>query len=248
MRRLKLIAMCFRGIGKAFLDRQFKFAKLVLAFVLASHMGVNLTPRASIAGDIYSDRASLSGGYFGVLGQYNYARADFVWDTTPIFDQSSHNWGVGGVAGYGWRWGNFYFGPEAYFDYANISNVLAQTVDPVSRLSLEREFGAGVNLLAGFTAFDDAILAYGLLGGGATNFAGSITVNNSSLRGDVWYPVLSVGGGVDWPVSQSLAVRMQARHTFYYDASDHIFPSNTQQSYDLDTTTLSVGLIWRPWN
>jgi len=36
-------------------------------------------------------------------------------------------------------------------------------------------------------------------------------------------------------------------HTFYYDASEYIFDS-TSESYDLDTTTISLGLIWRPWN
>jgi len=193
-----------------------------------------------------SDR--LKGAYVGVLGNYTYANAEFVWNSTRIIDRDSHNWGVGGVAGYGWRWGSAYFGPEAYLAYADISTTFTGNIVGVTSLSIDRKIGAGVNLLAGFTGFDDAVLFYGLLGGGATNFSGDISVNGlGSLSGDIWYPVLSLGAGMDWSVSDSVAVRLQVKHTFYFDVSDHIFPDNTSQSYDLDTTAVSVGLVWRPW-
>ena len=120
-----------------------------------------------------SDR--LKGAYVGVLGNYTYANAEFIWDSTRIIDRDSHNWGVGGVAGYGWRWGSAYFGPEVYVEYADISTTFTGNIADVTSLSLDREIGAGVNLLAGFTGFDDAVLFYGLLGGGATNFSGDIS-------------------------------------------------------------------------
>lgn len=193
-----------------------------------------------------SDR--LKGAYVGVLGNYTYANAEFIWDSTRIIDRDSHNWGVGGVAGYGWRWGSAYFGPEVYVEYADISTTFTGNIADVTSLSLDREIGAGVNLLAGFTGFDDAVLFYGLLGGGATNFSGDISVDGlGSLSGDIWYPVLSLGAGMDWSVSDSVAVRLQVKHTFFFDVSDRIFPENTSQSYDLDTTAVSVGLVWRPW-
>ncbi|MEE4235995.1 MAG: hypothetical protein V2I51_04675 [Anderseniella sp.] len=200
------------------------------------------------AGGYETPRYSMEGTYFGVLGQYSHANAQFVWDTATIFDKDTGNWGVSGLAGHGWKSGSFYFGGEIFVDYANIKNVLAQTVTPVSQLTLERKVGAGANLLAGVTAFDDRMLTYGLVGVGATNFSGSITVSNASLKGDVWYPVLSLGAGADWAIAPSLSVRVQGKHTFYYDVSDRIFPDQTSQSYDFDTTSVSVGLIWRPWN
>ena len=201
-----------------------------------------------IAAD-YSNRSDrLQGAYVGVLGNYTYANAEFMWNGTRIIDRDSHNWGVGGVAGYGWRWGSAYFGPEAYVEYTDISTSFTGNIADVTNLSLERKIGAGVNLLAGFTGFDDAVLFYGLLGGGATNFSGDISVDGlGSLSGDIWYPVLSLGAGMDWSVSDSVAVRFQVKHTFYFDVSDHIFPADTRQSYDLDTTAVSVGLVWRPW-
>jgi len=202
------------------------------------------------AGDYYnSPQSRLDGFYVGALGQYTYANAKFEWEGDTIIDRGSHNWGAGGVVGYGWLWGSFYFGPEGYFNYMSISDSISGPVGDVASLSLERQVEAGVNLLAGFTGFSDTVLFYGLLGGGAANISGKISVNNvGNLKGDVWYPVLSLGGGIDWSVSQTTAIRLQAVHTFYYDASDEIFPSSTSQSYELDTTAVSVGVIWRPWN
>jgi len=217
----------------------------ILAIASIVNFGMNNTARAD---NYYNSSERLHGFYVGGLGQYNYANAKFTWDGDTIIDQDSHNWGVSGVMGYGWRWGNFYFGPEAYFNYANISNVLAETVDPVTALSIDREFGAGINLLIGFAAFEEQVLFYGLVGGGATDFTGNIVTTDESLKGSIWYPVLSLGAGMDWSVSDSVAVRVQGKHTLYYDASEHIFSSDTQNSYDLDTTTFSIGFIWRPWN
>jgi len=204
------------------------------------------------AADPYPETGSFSGFYVGVLGQYSHANASFRWENTKLFDDSTGNWGVNGVAGYGWQSGSFYIGPEIYVDYANLSNKLLGPVkignDTVGSLSLEREIGAGANLLAGFTGFNDSMLFYGLAGIGATNFAGKIRVNDNSYTGDIWYPVLSAGAGIDWKLDRNLAIRLQARHTFYIDVSDRIFPVNTDQSYDFDTTSASVGLIWHPWN
>lgn len=213
--------------------------------------GVCLISNSTLPSDAadYADKSDrFEGGYLGVLGNYTYANAEFVWDGNTIIDRSSHNWGIGGVAGYGWTWGAFYFGPEVYLDYADISDTLSAPVSDVLSLSIERQLGAGANLLVGFTGFDDTALFYGLIGGGATNFSGGINVvGQGSLSGDLWYPVLTVGAGMDWAVSDTVMVRAQAKHTFYYDASDTIFPSNTNQSYNLDTTTVSIGLVWRPW-
>ena len=224
-----------------------RFGRAVLAGLLISAAA----PVSAHAGDYYdSPQNRLDGFYVGALGQYTYANARFDWDGSTIIDNNSHNWGVGGVVGYGWSWGSFYFGPEGYFNYMDISNRFRDPAGgEVLSLSLDREVEAGVNLLIGFTGFDDSALFYGLIGGGAASFSGKINVNNiGNLNGDIWYPVLSLGGGVDWSISQTTALRFQAVHTLYYDASDHIFPSSTSQSYDLDTTTVSVGLIWRPWN
>ncbi len=218
--------------------------------VLAGLLITTAAPVAAHAGDYYdSPQSRLDGFYVGALGQYTYANARFRWDGETIIDRDSHNWGVGGVLGYGWLWDSFYFGPEGYFNYMDISNRISGRVGDVTRLSIDREVEAGINLLIGFTGFDDSALFYGLIGGGATSFSGKITTEGiGNLNGDIWYPVLSLGGGVDWSISQSTAVRFQVVHTFYYDASDHIFPSATSQSYDLDTTAVSIGLIWRPWN
>jgi opacity protein-like surface antigen len=154
--------------------------------------------------------------------------------------------------GYGWKSGALYFAPEAYVDYANVSNSLVDTVitgsGTVTKVSLDRRVGAGINLIGGVTAFDDQVLVYGLLGGGATNFAGNITVNATTLSADIWYPVFSAGGGIEWAWTDNLALRLEGKHTFYYDVSDRIFPSNTDQAYNFDTTSVSVGITWRPWN
>lgn len=222
-----------------------RFGRTVLAGLLISAAA----PLTANAGDYYnSPQSRLDGFYAGVLGQYTYANAEFEWEGDTIFDRGSHNWGVGGVVGYGWRWGSFYFGPEGYFNYMDISDSSGPIADVIS-LSIDREVEAGVNLLIGFSGFDESALFYGLIGGGAASFSGTLaSIDEGSLSGDIWYPVLSLGGGVDWSISQTTALRFQAVHTFYYDASDQIFPSSTSQSYDLDTTTVSVGLIWRPWN
>jgi len=219
--------------------------------ILAGLLISAAAPVSAHAGDYYdSPQSSLDGFYVGALGQYTYANARFRWDGTTIIDNDSHNWGVGGVVGYGWRWGSFYFGPEGYFNYMDISNTISGPVGDVVSLSLDREVEAGVNLLIGFAGFDEQALFYGLVGGGATSFSGKINVVDpiENLSGDIWYPVLTLGGGVDWSITQTTAIRFQAVHTFYYDFSDDIFPSSTSQSYDLDTTTVSVGVIWRPWN
>ena len=211
-----------------------------------------MTSGLAEAADPYSEAGSFSGFYVGVLGQYSHANASFKWANTKLFDEATDNWGVNGVAGYGWQSGSVYIGPEIYVDYANLSNTLLEAVNTdsgnVASLSLEREIGAGANLLAGFTGFNDSVLFYGLAGIGATNFAGRINVNETSYKGDIWYPVLSAGAGIDWKLDRNLAIRLQARHTFYIDVSDRIFPINTDQSYDFDTTSASVGLIWHPWN
>jgi opacity protein-like surface antigen len=220
----------------------------VLFILIISIIFIIGISNAAKSDNYYNSPHSLSGFYIGGLGQYNYADAKFTWDGDVILDQASHNWGVSGVMGYGWRWGSFYLGPEAYFSYANISNVLAETVDPVTALSIDREYGAGINLLIGFTGFEEQMLFYGLVGGGATDFSGNIVAGGESLKGSIWYPVLSLGAGMDWSVSDSVAVRIQGKHTFYYDASEQIFSSDTKNSYDLDTTTFSIGFIWRPWN
>ncbi len=191
----------------------------------------------------------LSGFYIGALGQFTHARAEFQWNGREIFDTETEEWGVGGVLGYGWLFGNFYVGPEIYLDYMDISNrVTASPIDPdIASLKVDREVGAGLNLLLGFTAFDNNALFYGLIGGGATNVDGAITLNSiGSVEGDIWYPVLTVGAGVDIPVSDVIAVRLQAKHTFYFDASDMIFERGSNNSYDLDTTTASIGIIFRP--
>lgn len=225
-----------------------KSSKHTISAGLLGLLLLSTSTMPSAAADYSATSDRFQGGYIGLLGQYTYANAEFVWDGDPIIDGDSHNWGIGGVVGYGWTWGSLYFGPEAYFDYADISNTLNTPVDDVLSLSLDRKIGTGANLLAGFTGFDDTVLFYGLLGGGATNFSGKIEVDQAgSLSGDIWYPVLSAGAGLDWAVSDSVMVRVQAKHTFYYDASELIFPSSTSQSYDLDTTTVSMGLVWRPW-
>jgi len=185
----------------------------------------------------------------GVLGQYTYANASFEWDGVTIIDNDSHNWGAGGVVGYGWLWDSFYFGTEGYVNYMDISNRISAPVGDVLALNIDREVGAGVNLLIGFTGFGDSALFYGLVGGGATNFTGHIDIFDENRRnGNFWYPVLSLGAGVDWAMTQTTALRFQAVHTFYHDASDYIFSRTTGESYDLDTTTVSLGLIWRAWN
>lgn len=233
------------------MTNSFKLALSFKAINSSSIMGLlflGISAMPGNAADYSYGTDRFEGMYFGVLGQYSYANAEFVWDGTTIVDSGSHNWGVGGVIGYGWKWGSFYFGPEAYFDYANISNSLANQVADVVSLSIDRAVGAGVNLLAGFTGVDDTVLFYGLIGGGATSFSGNIdVVGEGRLTGDIWYPVLIAGGGIDWAVSDNFMLRVQAKHTFYYDASHAIFPSGTSQSYDLDTTTVSVGVVWRPW-
>lgn len=222
-----------------------------LIAALCGSVVLAMTSGVAEAADPYAEASSFSGFYVGVLGQYSHADASFRWSNTKLFDDTSDNWGVNGVVGYGWRHGLFYIGPEIYVDYANQSNSLLDPVrvgtDNIVSVSLEREIGAGSNLLAGFTGFNDNVLFYGLAGVGATNFAGKININQRNLTADIWYPVLSAGAGIDWKLNQNLAVRLQARHTFYIDVSDHIFPANTDQSYNFDTTSVSMGLIWHPW-
>jgi opacity protein-like surface antigen len=220
-------------------------AAMLLAF---TSMGA----QTALADDYYASPDRFSGFYAGVLGQYTHARAKFRWGDTELFNRPSDNWGVGGVFGYGWKSGALYFAPEAYVDYANVSNSLVDTVitgsGTVTKVSLDRRVGAGINLIGGVTAFDDQVLFYGLLGGGATNFAGNITVDATTLSADIWYPVFSAGGGIEWAWTDNLALRLEGKHTFYYDVSDRIFPSNTDQAYNFDTTSVSVGITWRPWN
>ena len=217
--------------------------------VLAGLLVLGATPATSHAGDYYaSPQSRLDGFYMGILGQYTYANASFEWEGVTIINNDSHNWGAGGVIGYGWLWDSFYFGTEGYVNYMDISNRISAPVGDVLALNVDREVGAGVNLLIGFTGFGDSALFYGLVGGGATNFTGSIDVLGDRMNGNAWYPVLSLGAGVDWSMTQTTALRFQAVHTFYYDASNYIFPGPASQSYDLDTTTISLGLIWRPWN
>ena len=215
---------------------------------LASLLVLAASPATAHAGDYYaSPQSRLDGFYMGILGQYTYANASFDWEGNTIINNDSHNWGAGGVVGYGWLWDSFYFGTEGFVNYMDISNRISAPVGDVLALNVDREVGAGVNLMIGFTGFGDSALFYGLVGGGATNFTGSIDVLGDRMSGNVWYPVLSLGAGVDWSMTQTTALRFQAVHTFYYDASEYIFDS-TSESYDLDTTTISLGLIWRPWN
>ena len=155
----------------------------------------------------------MRGFYVGALGQFIHANAEFNWDGVQIFDEGIDDFGVGGVAGYGWRLGAFYIGPEVFVNYAELSNNLTNSlIDPdIASLSIDREFSAGVNLLAGVSVFEENVLLYGLVGGGATHVDGRIRLNSiGSLSGDVWYPVLSFGGGLDWKLVNSLSLRLQA--------------------------------------
>ena len=93
----------------------------------------------------------MRGFYVGALGQFIHANAEFNWEGVQIFDEGIDDFGVGGVAGYGWRLGAFYIGPEVFVNYAKLNNNLTNSlIDPdIASLSIDRGFSAGVNLLAG---------------------------------------------------------------------------------------------------
>ena len=192
-------------------------------------------------------RDAFHGFYVGGEVGYTYARAQFSLGGVQVIDDDADAFTGGLFLGYSWQWDQFVLGAELFGLISTVSNETSFAAGPIFLSGeLDRTYGAGLRLRGGITAFDDATLLYALVGGGVAvtkvdfNLVGFGTVDETFP-----YPILQVGGGVEHALGGGWAVRGEVIHSFYYELED---PLNipVSQSYDLDTTTFSIGVVFRP--
>ena len=192
-------------------------------------------------------RDAFHGFYVGGEVGYTYARAQFSLGGVQVIDDDADAFTGGLFLGYSWQWDQFVLGAELFGLISTSSNEGNFAAGPIFLSGeLDRTYGAGLRLRGGITAFDDATLLYALVGGGvAVTKVDFNLVGFGSVDETFPYPILQLGGGVEHALGNGWAVRGEVIHSFYYEVDD---PLNipVSQSYDLDTTTFSIGVVFRP--
>jgi len=186
------------------------------------------------------------GGYLGGFGGYMYSNVEFSVGEIAAFDAEENAWIAGLVAGYGTTNGWFYYGAEVFGGYSGERDLrVMQIGETIASAKVDRTILAGILLRLGARAFSERLLFYLATGFTAAYIEASAALNiPGQLSVSAWYPGVPVAVGVEYLVGDELAIRGQVDHTFYFETGD----SSSVTIGQFDTTTFTVGFVWRPWN
>lgn len=211
------------------------FAAFAVAGSLTAH-AADLGQEIAYTETVATPHFDWAGPYIGVHGGWGMAHVDGVFDvseleegnpdgseTTFVDDMDPDGWLGGFHAGYNFQQGSFVLGPEIDISFADINGDAA---DEEGNDVVEANINwlASLRLRAG-VAFD-RVLVYGTGGLAYANGdfeviddLGDVGDENSGSAGiDAWGGVL--GGGLEFAVTNNVALRIEGLHYFFDEESD----------------------------
>lgn len=216
-----------------------------------SKLQVGLVTALLCVGAAAEVKAEDTGLYVGL--QAGYGAATFEQNRTSTAGGASSwssdlggNGFVGGLfGGYGRTFGSFYLGGEGTVEYGKIEGNFSDQANYNRTISLEETYS--LSMRPGYFLTPQT-LAYGRVGWAASKFKVSQDATGAAPmpQTDEWVNGIVAGFGLEQEVAKSLALRLDYRHTFYYEEPTNSNTAGTRtDKYSIDSDIISVGVLYK---
>lgn len=158
---------------------------------------------------------------------------------TTTFSDLGYTAGLFG--GYGFQFGKLYLGGEVEAELGK-SHSDHEREGGGRSFSLEKQWSYGASVRAGYVVNDTALL-YGRVGIVETRFQVDYARGNNSLSTQYTKAGLRFGGGMEFPTSNNLIVRLDYTHTSYPQFSLTTPPDGEVEQYHPKDDMFRVGLL-----
>ncbi len=199
----------------------------------------------AVPGAVQSANIDYRGFYAG--GQVGHDALS-TWSTGPRESNTTltANFGdlgytAGLFGGYGFQLNNLYFGGELEAELAKAHSD-HERIGGGQSFSLEKQWTYGASARAGYVLNNTALL-YGRIGLVETRFQLDYARGNNSLSAQYTKSGVRFGGGMEFPASDNLIVRLDYTHTSYPQFSLTTPPGGDVQQYRPKDDLFRIGLL-----
>lgn len=175
------------------------------------------------AGDVRADDFSWSGIYVGGMGGYNWNKdltTEYITATGAArnisFAYEPEGFSGGIKAGVNFEAGSFVYGAEADFELTNIKGTFIDRIENIGRGDDEYDWQASIRARMGLAV--DRFMVYGTGGFAMSKIQNTYTLVIPPPVSEVFSDVKhgwTIGGGVDFAVTDSLIAGVEYRYTKY---------------------------------
>jgi opacity protein-like surface antigen len=192
-------------------------------------------------------RVDFGGFYFGVQAGH-----EALWsrgggpresNTQLVADFGDTGFTVGGFAGYGLQFRSFYLGGELEAELSKTG--WSHVREPSGRtFSIENDATYGAAIRAGYIVNNTALL-YARVGVVQSQLDVNYRRGNNSIATEDWVTGLRFGGGMEFPVSKDLFLRLDYTHTNYRATSLITPPDQEIEHHRTRTDLFRLGVLRR---